>query len=196
MRRRIYMSVLRDVLILADIAGGTEIWNKGTRPRNTSSSPLGFLSSHSLFLSFSFRAIHLLRVLFNSSLESRLLPWQHRYGTLKTSPKATGQKRDGGKRKDSSPSRPPSFVSLSFFSHLLPIFRLLRLADQMFEKINKTLPADSFRRLLFLRHGPVSPRLLSLSVPARHFASHVERRSATMRGKLRAENKGGGGGER
>lgn len=38
MRRRIYMFVLRDVLIPADIADGTEIWNKETR--NMSSSPL------------------------------------------------------------------------------------------------------------------------------------------------------------
>ena len=84
-----------------------------------------------------------------------------------------------------------SYVLLSFFSHLLPISHL-RLADQMFEKINKTLPAASFHRLLFLRHGPLySSLFLSLSAPVRHFASRIERRAATTSGKWHAGNKGG-----
>lgn len=171
------MSVLRDVLILADIAGGTEIWNKGTRPRNMSSSPLLPLFSLSFPLLLSFRAIHLLRVLFNSSLESRLLPWQHRYGTLKTSPKATGQERDGGKRKDSSPSRPlpassrcPSSAisSPSSASSVSPI----RCSKK---SIRLSLPTR-FQRLLFLRHGPASPRC---------FLSRFQR--DTLRHTLRGE---------
>lgn len=182
------MSVLRDVLILADTVGSmTEIWNKRTRPRNMSFSILFPL--HALFSSPSLWAIHLLCVFSNSSLESRLLPWQHRYAEDFTEGHRT---REGWKKTQRLlPSRPFSFISLSFFSDLLPIFRLLRLADQMFEKINKTLPADSFYRLLFLRHGPLCfSLLLSLSAPTRHFASHVERRIATMREKWRAGIKG------
>lgn len=83
------------------------------------------------------------------------------------------------------------YVLLSFFSHLLPIF-LLRLADQMFEKINKTLPAVSFHRLLFLRYSPLYFSLfLSLSAPLCDTLRHALRGEPLQREERHAGNKGG-----
>lgn len=145
-----------------------KIWNRGTRPRNTSSSSLTLFLFFALFSS---PAFPLSELFVRSLLESRLLPWQHRYGTLKTPTKAIGKERNGKERKDSPslalsatshcPSLGISSPSSSSFSSL---------SDQMFEKINKTLPADSFRRLLFSRDGRLCfAQLPSLSAPTRHF---------------------------
>lgn len=116
--------------------------------------------------------------LLSSSLESRLLPWQHRYGT----PKRRDHRRPPEKRRDGRKRerlvrlltllvsfRPPD--SSSLLGLFLPISSpsYSSWPDQMFEKINKTLPADSFLRLLFLRrvctvYSVSLPSLFSLSL--------------------------------
>lgn len=133
----------------------------------------------------------MLRLFSNFSLESRLLPWQHRYKTLKTSLKAIGQEKDGRKRKVSflltlPASRYPSLAisSPSFVSSVSPI----RCSKK---SIRLSLPTRSIV-FSFSEHGPFCfSLLLSLSTPVRHFASHVEKKAATMRAKWCAENKGG-----
>lgn len=85
-------------------------------------------------------------------------------------------------------------ASLASFGGLPSIFRLLRLADQMFEKINRTLPAGSFR-LLFPRHGPLRlSLLLSLSVSLQcDTLRHALRREPLQQERSgRAGNKGSG----
>lgn len=173
------MSVPRDVLILADIAGGTEIWNKRTRPRNTSPS-----SPFPLCALFSFLSLSELSI---CSASSPTLLWNlgcYRGNT------GTGRRRLHRRPSDRremeenakipSFSRPPSFASLSPSSAISSPSLVSSVSPIRCSKksIRLSLPTRSVALSFCDTVLSVSPCCFLSRLRARHIASHVERRAA------------------
>lgn len=121
----------------------------------------------------------------SSSLESRLLPWQHRYETLKNPAKAERREREENEKIPlvfSAVSRYPSFFSFLVCSASSSLsIRCLKKSIRLSPRTRRLVPASS---------SLSSIRSLSRLWYSSLFASYIERRATTMRGDPSRGDKG------